>query len=321
LAIGYALSFHPLGEYGRAKAVALLTFTVAAYLSLRRQEPLTAELMHGIRWGLYATLALNLVVIYLSREFFLKQQELGIEALKQSVSTAVLPLIVAVAVCSFIPRTVKPGPVFLGGALLLAGAVLEVFVRGRFHAGMLAVMAAVLVLGPPWRHIFWRVLICTVLAVVAVAVFVNVLPLMGDSFLYLTWVAPESLAGRGPIWTIAWHGFWAQPLGHGFASFAQADLQFSYPHNVLLEVAYELGIFGVLSLLGIYLLTWRRVWQLWLSPPHRMLAAMTLLVFSHMLKSGDISTIAFDWVFLYLLVVCTPLSSSWPLERERSENR
>lgn len=313
----YAASYAPMTGYGQTKTVNFLVMAAAAYLTARGQAPLTAQFMRGMRWGLIASLVLTLIVIYLARDLFLQQQHYGIEELKEAVATVTIPLVVAFCVVGLLPRTATPWAIFVGGVTLVLGAALEIFVRGRFHAIMLCLLAALVVLGPPWKHIFWRVLATAVLAVIVLAIYVNVLPLMGDSFTYLTWVDPESAAGRLPAWNIALNGFWGHPFGQGIGSFVLAGGEFEYPHNVILEVAYEMGILGVLSMLGIYLATLWRVVQLWTSPPHRVLAAITFLVFAHMLKAGDISTIAFHWVFLYVLIVCTPLATSWPLLRGR----
>lgn len=313
----YAAVANPLLPYGRQKILTFAILAALAYLSARRQAPLTEEFLRGVRWTLVATVALIIPIVVIFRDLFLKQQEYGIAELNQSVSIVAFPLVIAVVACAFLPKTTKPAAVFLGSALLLAGAVLEVLVRGRFHAITLSVLMVVLLLGPPWRGIFWRVLICGVLAACVAGIVVNVLPLMGDSYKYLIWVDTGSLAGRGPAWEIAWRGFLAQPLGHGIGAYEISGGFFPYPHNVILEVAYELGILGLIGLLGIYAFMLRRVAQLWLSPPHRIFAAMTVLVFLHMLKAGDLSNMAFHWVFLYLLVVCTPLAPTWPLAREK----
>lgn len=310
----YAISFAPMPEYGREKVRIFAMLATVAYLSARRQSPLTPELLRGMRGGFLLTVMIGLVVIYIKRDFYLEQQVLGMEQLKQSVALTALPLAMAMGVCGLIPQTSRPRSLFLGTAFLLGGAVLEVFIRSRFHAVVLCGFAALLILGPPWRNIFWRVLSCGILLALGLAVYVNVLPLMGDSFLYLTWLDPNSVAGRGPVWQLAVDGFWHHPMGQGIGSFSQVDFSFSYPHNVILEVAFELGILGLICMLAIYFTMIRRAWQLWVSPPHRVFAAMVLLVFLHMLKSGDISSVAFHWVYLYLFVVCTPLARSWPAE-------
>jgi O-antigen ligase len=157
-----------------------------------------------------------------------------------------------------------------------------------------------------------------VLLITGLWVYVNVLPLLGDSFTYLQWLNPQSIGGRAPLLQEAWAGFLQHPFGQGIGSFQIIEPLYTYPHNVVLESAYELGILGLLAMLGIYLMVVRRAWQLWLSPPHRMLALLPVTVFLYMLKAGDIAELAFHWVYVYLLVVGTPVAASWPLRRRRA---
>jgi hypothetical protein len=58
--------------------------------------------------------------------------------------------------------------------------------------------------------------------------------------------------GRFALWGEAWHAFTAHPLlGIGTGGFAGNEPLALYPHNMLLEFASELGIVGVLLVLGI----------------------------------------------------------------------
>jgi O-antigen ligase len=107
----------------------------------------------------------------------------------------------------------------------------------------------------------------------------------------------------------------AQPLGQGIGSFARIEPGFTYPHNVILEAAYELGALGLGVMVWMYAVVAHRAWQLWRSPPHRIFGAVLALVFLHMLKAGDLSTLAFQWVALYLLLVGTPLDERWALQK------
>lgn len=49
---------------------------------------------------------------------------------------------------------------------------------------------------------------------------------------------------RAPLFLRAIRGFWEHPLGQGLASFSRPGGFPSYPHNVLLEALYELGVVG-----------------------------------------------------------------------------
>ena len=56
--------------------------------------------------------------------------------------------------------------------------------------------------------------------------------------------------GRTALWTTAWNAFVTHPLdGLGTGGFAALDLPENYPHNLLLEIASELGVIGLVPLL------------------------------------------------------------------------
>jgi O-antigen ligase len=309
----YSYTFQPLSDYGREKLTDFTVYACAAYIAGSRQAPLTEGLLRGMRWGLFGTLVLCLLVVYVDRDLFLQQQQYGIGELRDSISMTMLPLATAMGVLCLLPRKITPLTLLTGGLVLVLGSALLIFERGRFHALVLAALAVCVVLGPPWKHIFWRVMICGALLLLALVTYLTVLPMMGDSYLYLTWLNADTIAGRAPAWAMALQGFLAHPMGQGIGSFASVGGEFSYPHNVILEVAFELGFFGLCSMLWLYLATFFRVIRLWCSPPHRMLAVLLLLPFLHILKAGDISTLAFHWIFLYMLIVATPLAANWRL--------
>ena len=56
--------------------------------------------------------------------------------------------------------------------------------------------------------------------------------------------------GRTALWSTAWNAFVTHPLeGLGTGGFAALDLPENYPHNLLLEIASELGVIGLVPLL------------------------------------------------------------------------
>lgn len=312
-----AAALNPLSDYGQEKVINFAILAGAALIAASRQAPITESLVAGMRAALPVTFLLGVGVAIINRDIFLNADRYGVEVLTQSFSVTGFPLAIAMAASFALPRTLAPKWLIAGAAALLVAVAVEIFIRGRFNAALLAVMAVMLVVGPPWKNIFWRVVASGVLVVIALALFVNVLPLFGDSFRYLEDMHVESMGGRTPMYREALNGFLEHPLGQGIGSFQLVEPSERYPHNIVLEVAYEMGVLGLAAVLGIYLVVMRRGWELWKSPPHRVLAALLLMPFAQMLKAGDISTIAFHWVYLYLLVVGTPLAASWSLQRGR----
>lgn len=66
---------------------------------------------------------------------------------------------------------------------------------------------------------------------------------------------------REQLWSDAWNGFAEQPLlGNGFGSYADKGNDL-YPHNLFLEVAYELGLLGLVALTLVLVLACRNVWR------------------------------------------------------------
>jgi O-antigen ligase len=312
-----ALAYHPMPVYWLDKVGRYLLFGGVTFLFAIRMAPATEEMTRGLRWGLAVTLLAALVVTIQNRDMFLDTQFYGMKQMREMFSVTGFPLSIAMAAACFLPRTLKPLPLLTAGALLLLVAALEVFVRGRFGAMMLAGMAVLLVVGPPWKHLGWRLCISVLIVAALAWIYVDVLPDFGESYQYLEEMAKSPLGGRENYYTVAWRGFLEHPLGNGIGSFAMSkSLPLDhYPHNVVLEAAYEYGLLGLLVMAWLYGMVFRKAWILWQSPPHRTLAAVLVVVFLYMLKAGDIATWAIQWVYLYVLVVVIPISPSWPLLR------
>jgi O-antigen ligase len=303
----------PLADYGREKLFQFIVMAGFAFLVTFRQLPLTEMFARGMRHSLLVSLALCLLLIIVKRHLFLDFGETGAANLREEISTTGMPLALALAACGLIASRISPLWLFGSSIALLGIGVLEVLVRGRFDAIVLTGVAVLLILGPPYRHLFSRLALFGLLVLVLLFTYVDIAPRLGESYTYLEQLRRGGMAGRLPLYQEAWRGFLAHPLGLGIGAFQRDNPMSQYPHNIVLEVAYEMGILGLACVMALYLWVARRFWQLWLSPPHRMLGVVLLIVFLQPLKAGNIATFAFQWVLLYMLVVATPLSESWPL--------
>lgn len=287
-----------------------------AYLSTIRQRPLTEAFARGFRFSLFAGLVLCLLLILTMRNLYLTPTDA--EDLRASLSTVGMPLALALSACCLIPGRFTAWQLFLSSLALVATGVVEILVRGRFDAMVMFGLAVMLLFGPPWRHMFWRIALGVLLGVAGVMTFLVVLPELGKSYEYFQRLQRGDLGGRTPLIQIAWDGFMAHPMGQGIGSFEEREPVYKYPHNIVLETAYELGIFGLLCVLALYVLVLRRVWLLWGSPPHRLLIAPLVIVFLHILKAGDLAMFAYQWVLLYMLAVAVPLANDWlPVVRRK----
>lgn len=303
----------PLDDYGRNKAVQFMLLAGFAFLTAFRQQPLTEPFARGMRYSLLISLAVCLVLILVKRNLFLQFEEVGFIEVREELSTTGMPLSLALAACCLIAASFAPLRLFASSLALLGVAVLEVLVRGRFDAIVLVMLAVALMLAPPWRHLFWRLALFSLLGGALLFAYVEIAPRLGESYQYLEQLRRGEAGGRLPLYRAAWQGFLAHPFGQGIGAFQRDNPVPQYPHNILLEVAYELGILGLVCMIALYLLVIRRAWQLWASPPHRMLGVVLLIVFLQPLKAGDIATFAFQWVLLFMLVVAIPISAHWPL--------
>jgi O-antigen ligase len=84
--------------------------------------------------------------------------------------------------------------------------------------------------------------------------------------------------GRSALWAKAYSAFGAHTLfGVGTGGFAALDLE-SYPHNILLEVAAELGIVGAVAFIAMASSVMRRLIVLWRKTHARLQLEVTLLI-------------------------------------------
>jgi O-antigen ligase len=92
-----------------------------------------------------------------------------------------------------------------------------------------------------------------------------------------------STNGRSQLWAAAWQAFVDHPfLGLGTGGFADLRGDELYPHNLLLESAAELGIFGVLAVVGIVAWTGARITRAWRATrdEDRLVAAIIAALFA-----------------------------------------
>jgi O-antigen ligase len=150
---------------------------------------------------------------------------------------------------------------------------------------------------------------------------------IGRSFSFLSCAGSGlSSNGRFELWSEAWRLFADNPvLGIGTGSFFAVDGVNSYPHNLLLEVGAELGIVGILLLLGFLGSSWRTLMRASgsLDSAGRfevaVLAALFAAAIVNAMFSGDIQTNGEIWLVAGLAVGLGLRSERLP-ERSSTED-
>ena len=118
-------------------------------------------------------------------------------------------------------------------------------------------------------------------------------------------------SGRGDLWSEAWVMFQDHPLfGSGLGSFT--DRYLTYPHNLVLQTAAELGLAGLASLTLILLICIRRSISLDFRAPSVVAPiAGACLIFVASLFSGGYYDTRYLWAYI-LLAMSQPLAAIIP---------
>lgn len=185
-------------------------------------------------------------------------------------------------------------------ALLAAGS------RGPV-LGLLVGVAALLALLVHSRAIRRRIPILAMAVVLAVVATLMLVP--GEAAQRSLSVISEagsgvSSNGRSQLWSLAYELFASHPLqGVGTGGFAEVARVEMYPHNVLLEAAAELGVAGLLLILGVMVSAFSRLLGAWrraaddLRPAIAVALALLAASIVNSLLSGDITVNGSLWLF------------------------
>jgi putative inorganic carbon (HCO3(-)) transporter len=177
------------------------------------------------------------------------------------------------------------GPVL--GLLLGVAALLALLVRSRASRRRIPLLV-----------------ISVVLAVVAIGIVVpheatqRSLSILSDAG------SGVSSNGRSHLWSLAFEQFASHPLqGVGTGGFAEVAPVELYPHNILLEGAAELGVAGLLLLVGVMVSAFSRLLGAWrrasddLRPVIAVVLALLVASIANSLLSGDITVNNSLWLF------------------------
>lgn len=160
-------------------------------------------------------------------------------------------------------------------ALIAAGS------RGplvAFVFGLFTLLALVAASGRARRRLF-PVIGALLIAIVFVPLLVPASSIGRSLSTILGSASGLSSNGRSELWSEAYRAFAGHTLsGIGWGGFAALNPEELYPHNILLEVAVELGVFGVLFVVGIVAGVTRRLTWMWRSARSADKLLTTLLI-------------------------------------------
>ena len=146
------------------------------------------------------------------------------------------------------------------------------------------------------------------------------------TLLILLLIIPDSVKSRlnfnDPtrleLWGAARDGFLSQPIiGNGLGSFADTYTPYGYPHNLFLEVGYELGIVGLVVLAIILVIAWRNIYAFRDQYPVVILGCITAFFLAGSMVSSDITN-RYLWIPLTL---CLTVPSIYGGHRSQSRRR
>lgn len=124
-------------------------------------------------------------------------------------------------------------------------------------------------------------------------------------------ITASGFSGRETLWSVAKRLFWENPLGgsgiDSFRSQMYASTGFSYPHNVVLEFADDLGFVGLALLFTTLLVSVSCIKRLPLqgNPAAWTFALAGFFVFSCSMFSGDLYDSRFAWILVAAAVPVT----------------
>jgi putative inorganic carbon (HCO3(-)) transporter len=103
---------------------------------------------------------------------------------------------------------------------------------------------------------------------------------------------------------------------HGPFGLSGGDLQLQYPHNVLLQVAAEQGILGLLALLAFLWTSYKKARSLWIATAGRLSCFVWILLFGVfcMMVSGDLDNWRPVWLWCGMALAMSRIVAAMPAE-------
>lgn len=279
------------GEYQSSKAQEfLVTSVVVACIPVLLRDVRDLRGLLGV-WFWGGTLVAALVLIVGGSEGLWGRAGIG----EATLGPAYLSAAVLVVGSAGLGERILPFAVAIPGIVLGGVALVTIGSRGPIVGAACGILTWVLLrgLGVLGRR--------TIMALMAV----GVAALVGLSRASDTALSRFSFedSARAELWATARNAFLDSPIiGLGWGDFSTVSVLAwtqKYPHNIFLEVAAELGVLGVLSLMALLVIASLRVWKN-RSPEVRVLAAVAAV----MLVGQQFSTDLTNRMFWIALVPC-----------------
>lgn len=285
--------------------------TKAGYLVILWLGALVSALVLGIMCNAHSALVgvcisvqvcavLQVVAVIVFQEYFISQTYITSKAFQaeQRFSTISYSTI---AVCSviistfaFINLKVKQFAwVALLAALIVIELVVIILLRQRVHAAFIAIWALITPIIVLRNAKGWLMCAIGTLVIGGIVSILHYLGWIGETVVdyWMALAQGELLVTREDAWLFAWEN--ASWKGHGLGAFAYhyPYYEYKYPHNIFLEVYFELGAFSLVILIATYVISVVNSIRLLIAinnPISQSLACCCLFVLSHYVKANDL---------------------------------
>ena len=290
-----------LDYYGEKTAmtvqVCLPPLVAGLILSVLRMEP---GFWSGIRAGAITSGCVAMGVMILNRHLLLSQTWVERAELRETgvISVIGFSLVLCFAVMAILGKaresSLWKAAISVGLAMPFLAAI--IMIQQRSHLVFVCLIGAAMMFS--WRQKARGLCLCAVVCGMAVIGWQFREYIVGPQ-VQAYWdalLSGESASFRWQMMDFAMRGFWENPVGRGVGAFSldyPFDERMLYPHNLMAEAAYELGIPGVILVSGVMVAVIKRFWK---TPG--MAAGFCLFALLHLMKSADFASTELLWFFL-----------------------
>jgi hypothetical protein len=252
--------------------------------------------LSGLFKGIIIVSIIALVLLIFNREFFLAANSDTDKAFDQEglFSTISFSLVVSLGAIGMIQHLfIKKRITFIGVAFFLLLSIAVILLRQRAHL----IFIGLFFLYTCFRDKRSIKIGITTLIAIGLVIFIFKDQILGDTVVryWEVFFSGDALENRKVLIAVAFSEATNSPFGLGLASYAK-NFWMDYPHNILFEAFYELGIFGAIIVIAILTSIIFNLFRMWIKNTkipgsYSLIAALVLFNFLHSMKAGELSSI------------------------------